>query len=530
MKRITVVAALLLLVACSSYTALAQTYTYTTNYGSGDVSGFSLDPSSGALTPVAGSPFASGATPQGNLGGIVTDPRCKHVYAGNWGGTVSGYSIDPTTGNLTPVPGSPFAAGTQSAWVAIDPTSTYLYAINYGDSTISAYTIAGKGVLSPITGSPFALDGVNPDFAVIDASGKFLYVANQSSNDVSALTISSTGALTAVSGSPFAVGSSPRGLTIDPSNTHLYVSNTVSGDVSVFNINAATGALTELSDSPFAVRFNIYQLAIHPTGRFGWIGNDDGGLDGVAIASNGALSTTSGSPFSSITQDPAVAIDPSGQWLYADQQSAAVLTQYRIDATTGSATPMQSFATGSLPAYTAICSLSKALVSISVTPVNPSIATDATQQFRAKGTYSDGSIKTITTSVTWSSSNTSAATITSGGLATGVAPGSSNITASVGGISGGTTLTVNAALVSIAISSPTSSITVGQSTQFTALGTYSDGSTNDITAGVTWVSPKPTVATISAGGLATGAGIGSTNIKAKSSGITSNAFKLTVTQ
>lgn len=92
-----------------------------------------------------------------------------------------------------------------------------------------------------------------------------------------------------------------------------------------------------------------------------------------------------------------------------------------------------------------------ALVSISVTPANSSIVLGSSAQFKATGTYSDNSTQDLTTSVTWSSSNTSVATISntsgSNGLAVTVSTGtiaSTTIMASSGGISGSTTLTVTA--------------------------------------------------------------------------------------
>ncbi|GFE56828.1 DUF3443 family protein [Geobacter sp. AOG1] len=86
----------------------------------------------------------------------------------------------------------------------------------------------------------------------------------------------------------------------------------------------------------------------------------------------------------------------------------------------------------------------KSLVSIAITPSNPSIAVATTQQFTATGAYSDNTKQDLTASVTWSSSNTSVATIVgTTGLATSVAIGSTTITAALGGISGTTTLTVS---------------------------------------------------------------------------------------
>ena len=89
----------------------------------------------------------------------------------------------------------------------------------------------------------------------------------------------------------------------------------------------------------------------------------------------------------------------------------------------------------------------KTLVSISLTPINPSIAKGTVQQFTATGTYSDNSTQNLTTSVSWTSSVPSVASISnaggSNGLATAIAAGTTAITAASGGISSTTaTLTV----------------------------------------------------------------------------------------
>jgi Bacterial Ig-like domain (group 2) len=83
-----------------------------------------------------------------------------------------------------------------------------------------------------------------------------------------------------------------------------------------------------------------------------------------------------------------------------------------------------------------------ALVSIVVTPTNPSITLGSSQQFTATGNFNDGSNQNLTATATWASSNTAAATISASGLANGIAGGTSTISATVSGIQGSTTLTV----------------------------------------------------------------------------------------
>lgn len=159
----------------------------------------------------------------------------------------------------------------------------------------------------------------------------------------------------------------------------------------------------------------------------------------------------------------------------------------------------------------------KVLKAVTVTPASPSISLTAVPlQFTATGTYGDGSMQTLT-QASWTSSNTSIATINGSGLATPAGVGTTMIMATSGAISGATTLTVTAAtpsLVSITVGPPNPSVTLGGSQQFTATGNYSDGSTNLITSQVTWSSSMTSVASISSGGLATAATVGSTTITA----------------
>lgn len=89
------------------------------------------------------------------------------------------------------------------------------------------------------------------------------------------------------------------------------------------------------------------------------------------------------------------------------------------------------------------------LSSITISPLNPVLELGKTQQYKAAGTFSDGTTKDITASVIWSSSNTGVATISPSGLATSNAAGSATITASSGNISGNTTIIVTASVANL---------------------------------------------------------------------------------
>ncbi len=196
-------------------------------------------------------------------------------------------------------------------------------------------------------------------------------------------------------------------------------------------------------------------------------------------------------------------------------------TQYyfRVCAANGNPTP--DLSTGVTTSQTT----APALSSIAVTPATPSVAKGLTQQFTATGTYENASTADLTSTVTWTSSDTGKATINSTtGLATTVAVGTSTITATLGAVSGTTVLTVGAAtLVSLAVTPATPSITYGGTQQFTATGTYTDATTANITGTSTWTSSNTANATInSSTGLATSAGIGTSTITATLGADTNN--------
>jgi uncharacterized protein YjdB len=160
------------------------------------------------------------------------------------------------------------------------------------------------------------------------------------------------------------------------------------------------------------------------------------------------------------------------------------------------------------------------LVSIAVTPANPSATAGAALQFTATGTYTDSSTKNITAAVVWASSNSATATISNTGLAAGLAPGSSSISATLGSVTNSTTLTVApATLVSIAVTPANPSATAGAALQFTATGTYTDNTTRDLTTQVVWASSNSSVASVSSTGAVTGVAAGTATVSASLNGV-----------
>jgi Bacterial Ig-like domain (group 2) len=146
---------------------------------------------------------------------------------------------------------------------------------------------------------------------------------------------------------------------------------------------------------------------------------------------------------------------------------------------------------------------SPSLQSIQVSPANSSAPLGRTQQFTATGMLSNGSTEDLTTTVTWSSSAPAVATISGAGLANSKNQGSTTILATSGSVSGSTGWNVVApALVSIAVSPANASIPRGTTQQFSAMGTFTDGTMQDVTGSVGWISSPPSVVSINSAGLA----------------------------
>ncbi len=161
---------------------------------------------------------------------------------------------------LTPVPGSPFAAGVQPSSVTSDPTGTYVYVTDSASGTVVGYTV-GAGGLTLIAGSPFPA-GNQPASVIVDASGKFAAVANAQDSNISTYSISS-GALSRVGS--FATGLQPVAVGIDPRmNRYIFTANFLGNSVSGFALDATSGSLLNSQYSPFTANANPTAVAAIP--------------------------------------------------------------------------------------------------------------------------------------------------------------------------------------------------------------------------------------------------------------------------
>jgi len=356
-------------------------FLYVANTGSDDVSSYAIHPDTGVLTALATVSGRSGAAlALANGAAPVTyTPTFAYVAntnGGNTTGSVSAFGINAGTGALSAVSGSPFASGwnTQGLALGLSPFhpdyGPYLYVANY-NPTLTGFKLAADGALSQLNGSPYAAPTGHYAYgSVVDPTGRFVYYANYNNGgpgSVSGYSLDALdGHLVPMSGSPFAAGNGTTVLTIDPTGRFVYAVNAFSNTVSAYAIDALYGGLTRLDADAatsgvqdFPTGPAPYRVAVHPLGGFLYVTNDNNSTVSIfTIASTtGALTrldadaNTAGVQDFPVTRASAVAIHPSGRYVYFTQSGGfnRVLV-YAINGTTGVMTATgTSQSTGSNP-------------------------------------------------------------------------------------------------------------------------------------------------------------------------------------
>jgi probable HAF family extracellular repeat protein len=335
-------------------------FAYVANFGSQNtITGLAINESTGALTPVHGSPFNNVDAPIS----VTVDPTGRFVYA-TQGAAISGYTINAETGALTRVRRSPFSSPDPRG-IVVDPTGRFVYVANFSSGNVTAYTInTDNGRLADIPGSPFAADSGTYSVAV-DPKGHFLYASNPVAGDITEYAIdANTGVLTQIPGSPVTSGQSGYSIAIEPLGEFLFQTSQ-QGTVLAFNIDPTTGALSPAAGSPFAAGIGPFSVAADPTGRFVYVvsaGTADPGTATVSAytisrvpSQFGVLTPVSGSPFTVGFQADFVTVDPTGRFVYVANWADSNIGVYSI-ATNGSLTPIAGspFPAGSGPNWIAI--------------------------------------------------------------------------------------------------------------------------------------------------------------------------------
>lgn len=464
-----------------------------------------------ALVSIAVTPpqpaVAKGRTQQFTATGTFTDSSTKDVTQDvTWS---SSNTASVTISNAAGTKG--LASGVAVGQANIVATDSATQITGSATLTVTPAVLVSLSVTPP---SPLVPLGVQQQMT---ATGTFSDNTTQdltnsvtwSSLDQSIATVSSTGLVT-----PVALGGPITIRAIDAATS-------VQGDASVEVVAAALASIAVTPVNPTLAKGRGLQFTA--TGTFSDQSTRDLTGDVTWSSSNTAVAN--------------IANNVSGR-----QVVLGVGAGYASALTTGNTTITATWPGTQIAGSTTLTVTAAELVSLAILPDGPSVPKGLGQQFQVTGTFSDNTTADLTANVTWSSSNETVATISnaagSKGAATTVAVGETTITAldPGTGISDTTLLTVTAAaLVSVAVTPADASVEQLKTQQFTATGTYTDQSTQDLTQSVTWSSTSESIATISnaAGtkGLATAAAVGQTTITATDPGTSkSGSTGLTVTE
>ena len=202
---------------------------------------------------------------------------------------------------------------------------------------------------------------------------------------------------------------------------------------------------------------------------------------------------------------------------FATITSAGYLTARALGTSTITAS------SGSVNGTTTLTVAPPTLTSIVIPSGNVTIAAGTSHPFVAFGLYSDGGERTFPNGLTWGSSQTGVATISAVGVATGVIAGTTTISATSGSVTQSVTLTVTSATANptLAIAPSTDTIEPYTRLPFTAVGSFSDGTTQVVTPFAIWGSSNTGVATFSTVpqfGVTTAQGPGTTTVSASAMG------------
>jgi len=243
-------------------------FLYATDLNAGKVAGFAFD-SSGKLTPVPGSPFPAGNTP---VQAVQAGALGLFLYVSNLNdsaGGISAFNIDVNTGALSPIPGSPFPTGAAGSFpgpsALVNFNDKFLYVALAGTANANNKIVAfaidpTTGSLTTVLGSPFVTGNGPLQMTLVSVTlgpRGFLYTANVRDGTISAFTADdNTGVLTQISGSPYTAGTSVGGLAVTPigvsnGNLFLYAADPQAKAVRAYTIDGNTGALSLVPGSPF---------------------------------------------------------------------------------------------------------------------------------------------------------------------------------------------------------------------------------------------------------------------------------------
>ena len=349
------------LIACSNNAATIPAldkYAYTANYDDNTITNFDINAGDGSLNSNVG--VNTGLNKPTKIA-VKTVGASNYAYVTNYSSGATGYIsvYKVNAGNLDVVQSS-IATGKGPFSIAIHPTGYYAYAVNYNDNTVSGYSIdATTGALTRIdtdgttAATQYSIStgtSSGPNAIAIHPGGGYVYVVNNRSSNIRGYSIDAhTGALASILtiGTGLGTGSAPYSITIDPTGRYAYVANAADNSISAYSINASDGMLNQINaDNGGNLNLTVGNapkaVTIHPSGKFAYVLNSNSVM-AYKINAGGGLSAIGTALSPGANNLISISIDNSGKYAYVTHFNVNnnVFT-FSIDPTTGALTQVGS--------------------------------------------------------------------------------------------------------------------------------------------------------------------------------------------
>jgi len=290
----------------------------------------------------------------GGGGGGGTGSTGNYLYAGNLGTsppTIAGYTIGSSS--LSAISGSDWQVSLQPTALAVTPSDSYLY-MGSEAGGIYVYTIGSNGALTiGNDGAPVAT-GVSPAVLRVDPTGKWLLGADGLAGEAYVFQIGTGGTLESISSSLVTLNATvpAQDLEITPSGSYVFVSCGTAG-IYEMSFNTSSGALAQINGvlSPKQNDAADYGMAVSPSGSYLFAAETvTGGVRVFSIGTNGVLTETSGSPYTTGTGAWAVLVDSTGSYVFVANRTQGNISAFLLS-NSGALTGITGspFTTGSLP-------------------------------------------------------------------------------------------------------------------------------------------------------------------------------------
>jgi 6-phosphogluconolactonase len=331
---------------------IAYVGTYTQGFSRGIYS-LSYDPATGSLTPIAlaaqtVSPSFLAAHPNGRILVAVNESRRYNGIANS--GSVSSFSIDPATGDLTLINAVP-TRGADPCHVTFDRTGRWLFVANYGGGNIAVFPVAENGTLSEATqiiqhegssANPVRQEAAHVHSVDVSPDNRYLYVSDLGKDQILVYNLdAATGRLTLHSTTNLKPGTGPRHLAFSRDRRYLYSLGEIAATVTTFRHDDATAALEELQSITtlphgYIGEKSAAEIAVDPSGRFLYASNRaHNSIAAFSIDAEQGRLMLIGHVATQGRTPRHFTIDPDGSHLIVANQDTDTLTVFNIHPETG---------------------------------------------------------------------------------------------------------------------------------------------------------------------------------------------------